>query len=169
MSYSVGCRFGSAPSLLWLWCRPAATGLIQPLAWELVYAAGTALKSKKIKEEESMLEWKWLKTIWGYSPFHIKKIMLIFTRTLHRATMQLCLDTEPRISIPSSLSATLISTTVAPCLPLAVRVNHLVWGLSFCPEHSSSHYFLWIDSSQVWASTLESSDHLEPFLVKSTS
>ena len=28
MSYSVGCRCGSDLALLWLWCRPAATGLI---------------------------------------------------------------------------------------------------------------------------------------------
>ena len=39
------------PALLWLWCRPAATALIQPLAWELPYAAGAALKRKK-KERE---------------------------------------------------------------------------------------------------------------------
>ena len=30
---------------LWLWCRPEATAPIQPLAWELPYAAGAALKS----------------------------------------------------------------------------------------------------------------------------
>jgi len=37
------------PELLWLWCRPAATALIQPLAWEPPYAAGAALeKGKKI-------------------------------------------------------------------------------------------------------------------------
>ena len=33
--------------MLQLWCRPAAVALIPPLAWELPYAAGTALKSKK--------------------------------------------------------------------------------------------------------------------------
>ena len=32
------------PVLLWLWCRLAAAALIQPLAWELPYAAGVALK-----------------------------------------------------------------------------------------------------------------------------
>ena len=30
--------------LLWLWHRLAATAPIQPLAWELPYAAGVALK-----------------------------------------------------------------------------------------------------------------------------
>ena len=35
-------------ALLWLWCRPTATALIQPLAWEPPYAMGSALKKKKI-------------------------------------------------------------------------------------------------------------------------
>ena len=33
--------------LLWLWCRPAATAPIQPLAWEPAYAAGAALKKRQ--------------------------------------------------------------------------------------------------------------------------
>ena len=38
---------------LLLWCRPAAAGLIQPLAWELLYAAGAAiLKRKKERKEK---------------------------------------------------------------------------------------------------------------------
>ena len=32
--------------LLWLWRRPGAAALIQPLAWEIPYAAGAALKRK---------------------------------------------------------------------------------------------------------------------------
>jgi len=47
MSCGVGHRHGLDSSLLWLWCRPAAATLIQPLAWELPYAAGVALKKKK--------------------------------------------------------------------------------------------------------------------------
>ena len=35
------------PVLLWLWCRPAAIALIQPVAWEHPYAAGAALKGGK--------------------------------------------------------------------------------------------------------------------------
>jgi len=35
------------PVLLWLWYRPAAAGLTQPLAQEIPYAAGAALKRKK--------------------------------------------------------------------------------------------------------------------------
>ena len=38
--------------LLWLWCRMAATALIQPLAWELPYATSAALK--KIGKRKSI-------------------------------------------------------------------------------------------------------------------
>jgi len=53
MSYSVGCRCGSDPALLWLWRRPAFTALIRPQAWEPPYAAGAALgKTKKGKKKK---------------------------------------------------------------------------------------------------------------------
>ena len=42
-------RHRSYPSLLWLWRRPAAAAPVQPLAWELTYAPGVALKRKKKK------------------------------------------------------------------------------------------------------------------------
>ena len=32
-------------------CRPAAIALIRPLAWEIPYAVGVALKSKKKKKK----------------------------------------------------------------------------------------------------------------------
>ena len=47
-SCSLGRGYGSDPKLLWLWHRPAAAAPIQPLAWELPYVAGMALKRKKI-------------------------------------------------------------------------------------------------------------------------
>ena len=47
MSCGVGRRCSSDPALLWLWCRPAAITLIRPLAWELPYDAGVALKKNK--------------------------------------------------------------------------------------------------------------------------
>ena len=43
----VGCRCGSDPVLPWLWCRPSAAALIQPLAWELLYAVVLCKKKKK--------------------------------------------------------------------------------------------------------------------------
>ena len=36
---------------LGLWHRPAAAARIQPLTWELLYAIGVALKSKKKKKK----------------------------------------------------------------------------------------------------------------------
>lgn len=49
MSCGVGCRRGSdlVWLWLWLWCRPAATALIRPLAWEPPYATGAAVKSER--------------------------------------------------------------------------------------------------------------------------
>ena len=46
---SVGRRLSSGSPLLWLWCRPAATTPIRPLAWELPYAVSAALKKQKEK------------------------------------------------------------------------------------------------------------------------
>ena len=46
-------------ALLWLWCRPAATAPIWPLALELPYAMGAALKiPKKKKRKERKKERK---------------------------------------------------------------------------------------------------------------
>ena len=51
MNCGIGLRHGSDPALLGLWCMPAATAPIRPLAWEPPYAAGAALakKTNKIK------------------------------------------------------------------------------------------------------------------------
>ena len=47
MSCGVGRRRCLNLASLWLWYGMAATALIQPLAWELPYAMGVALKIKK--------------------------------------------------------------------------------------------------------------------------
>jgi len=60
MSCGVGCRRGSDPALLWLWCRLVATAPISPLAWEPPYAAGVAqeiAKKKKKKKKNSLLNY----------------------------------------------------------------------------------------------------------------
>ena len=64
VSCGVGCKYGLDPSLLWLWYRPTAVALIQPLAWEVPYAAGAALKRKKQNKQNPQP--------------HISKILLIF-------------------------------------------------------------------------------------------
>ena len=50
MSCGVGHRHGSDMVLLWLWHMPATTAPIRPLAWDLPYAMGVALK--KIKDQK---------------------------------------------------------------------------------------------------------------------
>ena len=51
VSCGVGYRCGSDLTLLWLWRRPVAIALIQPLAWEPPYATGAALEKAKKKKK----------------------------------------------------------------------------------------------------------------------
>ena len=51
-------RHGSDLVLLWLWSRPAATALIQPLAWEPPYATVAALKRQKPKPKQNKTKQK---------------------------------------------------------------------------------------------------------------
>ena len=53
MSHGIVDRCHSDLALLWLWCRPAAGAPVQPLAWELPYAAGVALKQNKNKKNRN--------------------------------------------------------------------------------------------------------------------
>ena len=55
VSFGVGHRGGSDPAWLWLWHRPAAVALIQPLVWEPPYAAGVALKKRREADEAFLL------------------------------------------------------------------------------------------------------------------
>ena len=52
MNCSVGFRHGLDLVLLWLWCGLAAIVPIQPLAQELPYVVGAALKKKKERKKE---------------------------------------------------------------------------------------------------------------------
>ena len=52
MSCGVGHRHGLDLELLWLWYRLAAVAPIRPLAWELPYAMGVALKIKRKKKRK---------------------------------------------------------------------------------------------------------------------
>ena len=44
-------RYGSGLALLWLWSRLAAAATVRPLAWELPYAKGMALKREREREK----------------------------------------------------------------------------------------------------------------------
>ena len=43
------------PALLWLWCRPAATAPIPPLAWESPYAVEAAQEMAKKTKKNFLL------------------------------------------------------------------------------------------------------------------
>ena len=49
-SSGLSLRHGLALALLWLWCSPAATAPIQPLAQELRYATSVTRKRQKKKK-----------------------------------------------------------------------------------------------------------------------
>ena len=55
MSCGVGCRRGSDPALLWLWCRLAAIAPIRPLAWEPPYAMGAAQEMAKRQKKKKKI------------------------------------------------------------------------------------------------------------------
>ena len=55
VSSGVGHRYGLDLALLWLWCSPEAVALIQPVAWELSYTAGVALKRQKKKSRLALM------------------------------------------------------------------------------------------------------------------
>ena len=47
------CRRGSDLVFLWLWHRPGAAAVIQPIAWKLAYAMGAALKRQKLNKNNN--------------------------------------------------------------------------------------------------------------------
>ena len=66
-SCRVGCRCSSDLALLWLCCRLAAAALIQPLAQELPYVAGAALKRKKKERNTPLPGLVVLPDTWGFT------------------------------------------------------------------------------------------------------
>ena len=65
MTCGIGHRCGLDPVLPWLQHRLAVAALIQPLAWELPYAAGADIKAKKKEKQKRFL---WLISITGATP-----------------------------------------------------------------------------------------------------
>ena len=65
--------------MLWLWCRLVAAVLIQPLAQELPYAMGIAIKRKKKKE----------RNLWAL--------------TDHHGTLSLHIPKNPYVRFPNPL------------------------------------------------------------------
>ena len=71
MSCGVGHRCSLDPTLLWLWCRLAATALIRPPAWELPNAAGVALKKRKKTKKKKKRKKKIIIFIRGHKGLNI--------------------------------------------------------------------------------------------------
>ena len=55
LSCGTGHRSGLDPTWLWSWRRLAGIAPIRPLAWELPYDVGAALKKQKIKNKKSIV------------------------------------------------------------------------------------------------------------------
>ena len=84
LSCGAGCRCSSDPALLWLWHRPAATALIQPLFWESPYATGVALKRQKTKtktktkKKKENISRKRAKLLQGSSPLLLSSVIALY-------------------------------------------------------------------------------------------
>ena len=62
VSCGIGLRLGSDPELLWLWCRPATTASIWPLACEPPHVLGAALEKTHTQSSCRNLkpvDWPW--------------------------------------------------------------------------------------------------------------
>ena len=85
MSCGVGQRCGSDHMLLWLWHRLVAIALIQPLAWELAYALGAALKrNKKGKRKE---KWNQMPPFQKYLPLWVLEDILCLSKESAQLTV----------------------------------------------------------------------------------
>ena len=51
--HELWCRSQSSSDLALLWCRPVATALMRPIAWELPYAKRLAVKSENKKQNKT--------------------------------------------------------------------------------------------------------------------
>ena len=85
MSCGVGHRCSSDPTLLWLGRQLAAVALIQPLDWELLYAASAALKSKKRKKPKKKTHILSRHAAWITYPYFYLNITC---RSLHAGHMR---------------------------------------------------------------------------------
>ena len=102
---------------LWLWYRPAAAARIQPLAWELPYATGEALKRKEKKrivtEKSGFLELEKDKILY---------YLAIPDMPEHLAT----LDVQVPLALPTGLVGGL-TPLIGPGLPLHIPLTTITW------------------------------------------
>ena len=72
MNCGIGCRCGSDPVLLWIWCRPAAAAPNKLLASELPCAMGAGLKRQKKKNYQGK-EYKSINVIFLLNVISVKE------------------------------------------------------------------------------------------------
>ena len=94
MSCGVGCRRGSDPALLWLWCRLAATALIGPLAWEPPHATRAALETAKRQKKKK-------KSIKGKFSFHVVCLSLFLSPWTVKTQKEFSLDKKNSVKLHS--------------------------------------------------------------------
>ena len=100
LALSCGVSCGSGSDLVWLrlWARPAAIAPIRPLAWELPYAMGTALKYKKLQQQKtSCIPFKYVHKVKQYFYFTFFFNLFCFLG-LHPQHMEV-----PRLGVESEL------------------------------------------------------------------
>ena len=79
MSRGIGCRRCLDPALMWLWCRPAATAPVGPLAWGHPYITDTALKRQKDKKKKKKKKRERENTFaQSVAACHIPETLLVF-------------------------------------------------------------------------------------------
>ena len=135
MSCGVGCRQGLDLVMLWLWYRPEATALIQPLAWDLPYAVGMVLKRPK----KYVNFWIVFAT---YEPASLDSIGFWFVRELHTETFCRAMITRKRWCPQLLTWEDIISCGEVPCTRRE-HVNKTLnykTGISFYRAVNNSNY-----------------------------
>ena len=165
MSCGVGRRRGLDLVWLWLWCRLATVALIRPLAWELPYVMGVALKKQKKNFFFFLsLNLKLYQVIQKHSfMVFISKINLVSLQNVYTFLLQLICSQEGRWQRING-SQMRRSPSAAVCFAVTLLVPHLhivasarrelSWvcpgghwlatrGLRLCSLPSTHNYFHW--------------------------
>ena len=96
--------------MLWLWGRPAVAAWIQPLAWELPYVAGVALKRKEENNNEIVI-----------TDISISHLILLLDHQITQSRHYCCtVGAEGNLSTKQTLNKYLSTNTQLTFKPTAV-------------------------------------------------
>ena len=121
MSYGIGCRCSSDPELLWLWHWPADAAPIRPLAWELPYAAGVALKRRQQQQQQQ--QQKTRPTIIYLSEWLIPVRTAIINKTTNNKSWQGCRKREDLYTLGGNVNW--CSHCGKPHSDFSKKLNHM--------------------------------------------